>query len=60
MDNIIMDVGEKWEKLTDSQKMAFANTVGGVRQYATLVALFDDFDQFKANLSIAETSDGTL
>jgi len=31
-----------------------------VRQYTNLIALFDNFDKFKDNIQIAESSEGTL
>jgi hypothetical protein len=31
MDDILKGLGEKWEQLSQAQKMALAQTVGGVR-----------------------------
>ena len=42
MDSILNDIGEKWNTLSKNQQVALAQTVGGVRQYATLIALFDN------------------
>lgn len=60
MDDILMDMGEKWQTLSRAQQVALAQTVGGVRQYTTLVALMDNFDKFKENISIAQGAEGTL
>ena len=60
MDSILEDMGIKWQTLTDAQKTATAQTVGGVRQYTTLMALMENFDFYKSNQQIAATSEGTL
>ena len=60
MDDILMDMGQKWQDLTDAQKTATAQTIGGVRQYTTIMALMDNFDFYKSNLDIAKNSEGTL
>jgi hypothetical protein len=44
MDSILDDVAKNWEKLDNTQKTAFATTVGGVRQYTNLMALFENWD----------------
>ena len=60
MDNILNDMGAKWDTLNKDQQVALAQTVAGVRQYNQLVSLMDNWDFFKSNLDIANTSDGTL
>ena len=60
MDQILEDIGSKWETLSKNQQVALAQTVGGVRQYATLIALFDNWDQFQRNLDVTKNSEGTL
>jgi len=42
MDTILDEIGAKWQTLSKDQQMALAQTVGGVRQYANLIALFDN------------------
>jgi len=44
MDSILDDIAKRWEQLNNTQKTAFATTVGGVRQYTNLIALFDNWD----------------
>lgn len=59
--NVILDeMGAKWGTLTKDVQIATAQTVAGVRQYNQLIALMDNWDTFKNNVSIAEDSDGEL
>lgn len=60
MDNILAEMGAKWETLSKAQQTALAQTVAGVRQYTQLVALMDNFDFYQQNLSSAMNADGTL
>ena len=53
MDDILEDMGSKWDTLNAAQKTALAQTVGGVRQYTTLIALMDNFDFYKQNQQVA-------
>ena len=46
MDDILNEMGAKWGTLSKDQQVALAQTVGGVRQYTNLVALFDNWDKF--------------
>jgi hypothetical protein len=46
--------------LASDEKMALAQTVAGVRQYTQLMTLMENWDDFKKNLNIANTSTGTL
>ena len=65
MDNILAELGSKWQTLSKDQQIALAQTVAGTRQYTQLVALMDnwdngDSDSFMANLSTAYNSEGAL
>mgnify|MGYP003307888177 CR=1 FL=1 len=60
MDNILSEMGAKWETLNKSQQVALAQTVAGTRQYNQLIALLDNFDFYEQNLSSAQNADGTL
>lgn len=60
MDDILSDLGAKWETLSKAQQVALAQTVGGVRQYTTLVALMDNWGKFQENLTVAQGAEGTL
>lgn len=60
MDEILDDLGGKWDTLAQDQKVALAETVAGVRQWTQLIALMDNWDFFKENLALAENADGAL
>lgn len=60
MDEILDDLGGKWNTLAQDQKIALAETVAGVRQWTQLIALMDNWDFFKENLALAENADGAL
>lgn len=60
MDQILDDLGPKWQTMEQDQKMALAQTVAGVRQYSQFMALMDNYDYFKENVKVAEQSSGTL
>ena len=65
MDNILDEMGSKWETLTKAQQVALAQTVAGVRQYNQLISLMDnwdngDNDSFQANLDTTRNADGAL
>lgn len=60
MDVILDEIGAKWQTLDRNQQTALANTVGGVRQYAQFIALFDNFEFFKENVTTALQSAGTV
>ena len=60
MDAILSEMGQKWVTLGDSEKVALAQTVAGVRQYNQLMALMDNWDEFGRNLERARNASGTL
>ena len=60
MDNILDEMGMKWQTLSKDQQFALAQTVAGVRQYTQLIALMDNWDYFQENLNTANQSEGTL
>jgi TP901 family phage tail tape measure protein len=60
MDTILEETASKWDQLDKAQKVAFATTVGGVRQYTNLIALLDHWDMMQENIGIAKGSEGTL
>lgn len=60
MDDILEDLASKWDNLSEAQQTALAQTVGGVRQYTTLIALMNNWDDMEMNLNTAETADGSL
>ena len=65
MDDILDEMGNKWQTLQKDQQIALAQTVAGTRQYTQLVALMDNWndgstDSFQANLTTAYNSEGAL
>ena len=68
MDNILDELGAKWDTISKAQQTALAQTVAGVRQYTQLIALMEnwnsdgvnDTDSMEANLATARGSDGEL
>ena len=62
-DEILMDIGEKWNsgELSQDVKIATAETVAGIRQWQQFAALMDNFDYFKQYKDMAAFgSDGSL
>ena len=60
MDDILNEMGAKWQTLSKDQQIALAQTVAGVRQYNQLVSLMDNWDFMQENLDTAYNSDGEL
>jgi TP901 family phage tail tape measure protein len=60
MDEILDELGNKWDLLNQAQKVAVAQTVGGVRQYNNLISLLDNYDYFKELVNNAKESEGYL
>lgn len=60
MNNIIEEMGNKWQSIDKDQQVALAQQVAGVRQYTQLIALMDHFDYYKENLARAQGADGSL
>lgn len=60
MDDLLQEMGEKWDTISKSQQVALAQQVAGVRQYTQLIALMDNFDYYQENLERAQNADGSL
>lgn len=60
MDTILDETAAKWDSLDRAQQTALAKGVAGIRQYTQFIALMDNWDFMKENLSTAEKSGGTL
>ena len=60
MDDILNDLGSKWQYLTQAQQVSLAQTVAGVRQYTQLIALMDNWSYFQENLFVAQSAEGEL
>jgi TP901 family phage tail tape measure protein len=60
MDELLNELGDRWDKIGKAEQIAFAQTAAGVRQYAQLIALLDNWDTFQENLATSYASEGTL
>ena len=60
MDVILEEMAMRWEALGKAEQTALAQNVAGVRQYTQLIALMDNWDFMKENLSTASSATGTL
>lgn len=59
-DVILDELGQKWNSISDAQKVALSETVAGVRQYSQFMALMENYDKISANETLAKGSNGTL
>lgn len=60
MDSILNEIGNKWQTLNKDTQIALAQTVGGVRNYTSLMTLMNNWDQFRTNVGTARMANGTL
>ena len=60
MDDILTDLGAKWQTLGKDQQIALAQSVAGVRQYNQFIALMGNWDKVQENLDVAINSTGEL
>lgn len=60
MDQILDELGSKWNNIAKDQQIALAQTVAGTRQYTQLVALMDNWDFMQENLNTVAGASGEL
>lgn len=60
MDEILDEIGAKWDTIGKDQQIALAQTVAGVRQYTQFIALMDNWDFMQENLETVANATGTL
>lgn len=60
MDEILDEIGSKWNTIGKDQQIALAQTVAGVRQYNQFIALMDNWDFMQENLRTVAKASGTL
>ena len=60
MGGVIDEIGAKWDSLGKATKSALAQTIGGARQYTQILAFFENFDKYQANMKTAQNADGAL
>ena len=60
MDTILDELGNQWNNLNKAQQVALAQTVGGVRNYTSLITLMDNWQDFQNNVVTSQLAEGTL
>lgn len=60
MNDILDEMGEKWQTLDRATKVATAEAVAGVRQYTQLISLMDNWDTQQSLAASALGSEGSL
>lgn len=60
MDDILDEMGTKWNTWSRETQIALAQTVAGVRQYTQLMTLMNNYDFYKENVERAKNSEGSL
>ena len=60
MDDILDEMGAKWNTISKDRQVALAQAVGGMRQYNQVVSLMDNWDFMKQNLDTAYSATGEL
>lgn len=59
MDDVLEEIGSKWESFNDVTKNAVGTAIAGTRQRENVTALFENWDKVQKYSKIAETSYGT-
>jgi len=60
MGDVVEEIGNKWNDLTNEQQVALAQTMAGTRQYNNLLALFNNWDMYTKALNTSANAAGTL
>ena len=58
LDQVLIDVGYKWDSITRSQQAYIATTLAGTRQQTRLIALFENFDRTLELIDVSQRSAG--
>lgn len=59
LDDVLIDVGGKWDSITRNQQAYVATTLAGTRQQTRLIALFEDFGRTLELIELSQNSAGT-
>jgi len=59
LDDVIMDLGLRWDTYSEKQQIAIAEIAGGTRQYGQFLALMNNFDDYLKNLESAQGEKGS-
>jgi bacterioferritin (cytochrome b1) len=60
MDEILNNIGSRWETLNKDEQIALAQSVAGIRQYNQFMALMDNWDVMERNVELAKEANGEL
>jgi TP901 family phage tail tape measure protein len=60
LEDVLIDVGEKWEYLTTTEQAYLATALAGSRQQPRLLAIFNDFARTKELIQISADATGEL
>ena len=60
MDDILDDTYERWNQISEAQRVALAETVAGTRQYAQFMAIMNNYNKIQENQALASGAEGTL
>ena len=58
LDQVLIEVGHKWDSITRSQQAYVATTLAGTRQQTRLIALFENFDRTLELIDVSQQSAG--
>jgi TP901 family phage tail tape measure protein len=58
LDDVLIDVGQRWNSINRNQQAYVATTLAGTRQQTRLIALFEDFDRTLDLIEISQSSAG--
>ena len=58
-DEVINEIGSKWQSMDQVTQNAIASAMGGVRQRENINALFENWDKVQQYIKVAENASGT-
>jgi TP901 family phage tail tape measure protein len=58
LDQVLIDVGQKWDTIDRNSQAYLATTLAGTRQQTRLIALFEDFDRTLELIELSQDSAG--
>ena len=60
MEDILDELGSKWDSFGRTTQIALAQTVGGIRQYNQMISLMDNWTDVEKNIELAKNAGGEL
>jgi TP901 family phage tail tape measure protein len=58
LDDVLLEVGSRWDSIDRNQQAYLATTLAGTRQQTRLIALFEDFDRTLELIELSQDSAG--